>query len=69
MTFNSYHSVKTSGELYVAMEYLPNGDLRSYLRNARSMDGEASISSDLLQFALDVAKGMQHLAATGVSVL
>ncbi|XP_033627918.1 fibroblast growth factor receptor 2-like isoform X3 [Asterias rubens] len=54
------------GELYVATEYLPNGDLRSYLRNARSMDSEASISSDLLQFALDVAKGMQHLAATGV---
>ncbi|XP_071800225.1 angiopoietin-1 receptor-like isoform X2 [Asterias amurensis] len=55
------------GELYVAMEYLPNGDLRSYLRNARSMDGEESLSSDkLLQFALDVAKGMQHLATSGV---
>ncbi|XP_071789471.1 uncharacterized protein [Asterias amurensis] len=55
------------GELYVAMEYLPNGDLRSYLRNARSMDDEESMSSDkLLQFALDVAKGMQHLAATGM---
>ena len=57
------------GELYVAMEYLPNGDLRSYLRNARSMDGEESLSSDkLLQFALDVAKGMQHLATSGVSI-
>ncbi|XP_071790473.1 fibroblast growth factor receptor 2-like [Asterias amurensis] len=54
------------GELYVAMEYLPNGDLRSYLRNARSMDSEESISFDLLQFALDVAKGMQHIATTGV---
>ncbi|XP_071800226.1 tyrosine-protein kinase receptor Tie-1-like [Asterias amurensis] len=55
------------GELYVAMEYLPNGDLQSYLRNARSMDGEESLSSDkLLQFALDVAKGMQHLATSDV---
>ncbi|XP_033636186.1 angiopoietin-1 receptor-like [Asterias rubens] len=54
-------------KLYVAMEYLPNGDLRSYLRNARSMDGETYLSSEkLLQFALDVAKGMHHLATSGV---
>ncbi len=32
------------------------------------MDGEESLSSDkLLQFALDVAKGMRHLATSGVS--
>ncbi|XP_033636801.1 tyrosine-protein kinase receptor Tie-1-like, partial [Asterias rubens] len=57
------------GILYVAMEYLSNGDLRCYLRKARSMedDGQASLSPQkLLQFALDVAKGMQHLAAHGV---
>ncbi|XP_071799489.1 angiopoietin-1 receptor-like [Asterias amurensis] len=57
------------GILYVAMEYLSNGDLRCYLRKARSMedDGQASLSpKKLLQFALDVAKGMQHLAAHGV---
>ncbi|XP_071799494.1 angiopoietin-1 receptor-like [Asterias amurensis] len=57
------------GVLYVAMEYLSNGDLRCYLRKARSMedDGQASLSPQkLLQFALDVAKGMQHLAASGV---
>ncbi|XP_071800020.1 tyrosine-protein kinase receptor Tie-1-like [Asterias amurensis] len=57
------------GILYVAMEYLSNGDLRCYLRKARSMedDGQASLSPQkLLQFALDVAKGMQHLAASGV---
>ncbi|XP_071800003.1 uncharacterized protein [Asterias amurensis] len=57
------------GILYVAMEYLSNGDLRCYLRKARSMenDGQASLSPQkLLQFALDVAKGMQHLAANGV---
>ncbi|XP_071799499.1 uncharacterized protein [Asterias amurensis] len=57
------------GILYVAMEYLSNGDLRCFLRKARSMedDGQASLSPQkLLQFALDVAKGMQHLAAYGV---
>ncbi len=57
------------GILYVASEYLSNGDLRCYLRKARSMDDDskASLSSQkLLQFALDVAKGMQHLAAFGV---
>ncbi|XP_071799993.1 tyrosine-protein kinase receptor Tie-1-like [Asterias amurensis] len=57
------------GILYVAMEYLSNGDLRCYLRKARSMEdeGQASLSPQkLLRFALDVAKGMQHLAAHGV---
>ena len=52
------------------MEYLSNGGLRCYLRKARSMedDGQASLSPQkLLQFALDVAKGMQHLAASGAS--
>ena len=32
-------------------------------------DGQASLSPQkLLQFALDVAKGMQHLAASGASI-
>ncbi|XP_022111573.1 tyrosine-protein kinase receptor Tie-1-like isoform X2 [Acanthaster planci] len=55
--------------LYVTLEYLPNGDLRSYLRNARTQgdSGQTSLSSEkLIQFALDVAEGMQHLAALGV---
>ncbi|XP_022111619.1 angiopoietin-1 receptor-like [Acanthaster planci] len=56
-------------DLYVAVEYLPNGDLRTCLRNARSQGdgGQTSLSSEkLIQFALDIAKGMQHLAASGV---
>ena len=56
--------------LYVALEYLPNGDLRTYLRGARPQEGvgQSSLSeAKLLQFAADVAKGMQHVAASGVS--
>ncbi|XP_038061347.1 tyrosine-protein kinase ABL1-like [Patiria miniata] len=55
--------------LYVALEYLPRGDLRSYLRTARSQsdsDEDALSSDQLVKFALDVAKGMEHLAKAGV---
>ncbi|XP_038069673.1 uncharacterized protein LOC119738785 [Patiria miniata] len=55
--------------LYVALEYLPNGDLRSYLRTARSQSesDEGALSSEMLiKFALDVAKGMNHLSLSGV---
>ena len=54
--------------LYVALEYLPNGDLRSYLRTARpESDSDESLSSEqLVAFALDVVKGMEHLATSSV---
>ncbi|XP_038066576.1 tyrosine-protein kinase receptor Tie-1-like [Patiria miniata] len=55
--------------LYVALEFMPTGDLLTHLRNARSVgdDDQTTLSSEkLIQFALDVAKGMQHLAACGV---
>ncbi|XP_038061480.1 tyrosine-protein kinase receptor old-1-like [Patiria miniata] len=55
--------------LYVALEYLPRGDLRSYLRTARSQsdsDEDALSSEQLVKFALDVAKGMEHLAEARV---
>ncbi|XP_038061108.1 angiopoietin-1 receptor-like [Patiria miniata] len=55
--------------LYVALEYLPHGDLRSYLRTARSQsesDEDALSFDQLVKFALDVAKGMEHLAKAGV---
>ena len=58
--------------LYVALEYLPRGDLRSYLRTARSQsdsDEEALSSHQLVKFALDVAMGMEHLAMAGVRSL
>ncbi|XP_038060921.1 uncharacterized protein LOC119731750 [Patiria miniata] len=57
------------GVLYVALEYLPYGDLRSYLRTARSQsdsDEDALSSDQLVKFALDVARGMEHLAKAGV---
>ncbi|XP_022097118.1 angiopoietin-1 receptor-like isoform X2 [Acanthaster planci] len=56
-------------DLYVALEYLPKGDLRSYLRRDRlqsDSDEGALSSTQLIKFALDIAKGMKHLAMSGV---
>ncbi|XP_038062454.1 proto-oncogene tyrosine-protein kinase receptor Ret-like [Patiria miniata] len=64
-----FGACKHQDVLYVALEYLPYGDLRSYLRTARSQsdsDEDALSSGQLVQFALDVAKGMEHLAQAGV---
>ncbi|XP_038066670.1 angiopoietin-1 receptor-like [Patiria miniata] len=61
--------------LYVALEFLPNGNLRDYLRSTRpkqqgaagSQDDVSPLtSSNLLKFGLDVAKGMEHLSNTGI---
>ncbi|XP_038068801.1 angiopoietin-1 receptor-like [Patiria miniata] len=61
--------------LYVALEFLPNGNLRDYLRSTRpkqqgaagSQDDVSPLtSSNLLKFSLDVAKGMEHLSNTGI---
>ncbi|XP_038066674.1 angiopoietin-1 receptor-like [Patiria miniata] len=63
------------GILYVALEFLPNGNLRDYLRSIRpkqkraghSTDGASPVtSSNLLKFGTDVAKGMDHLSKTGI---
>ncbi|XP_038062540.1 proto-oncogene tyrosine-protein kinase receptor Ret-like [Patiria miniata] len=64
-----FGACKHQDVLYVALEYLPYGDLRSYLRTARSQSDsdEYALSSDqLVKFALDVAKGMKHLAQAGM---
>ncbi|XP_038048242.1 angiopoietin-1 receptor-like [Patiria miniata] len=61
--------------LYVALEYLPNGNLRDYLRSTRpkqqvagkSDDGVSPLtSSNLLTFGIDIARGMDHLSDTGI---
>ncbi|XP_038066669.1 angiopoietin-1 receptor-like [Patiria miniata] len=61
--------------LYVALEFLPNGNLRDYLRSTRPKQQGAAVSQDdvspltssnLLKFGLDVAKGMEHLSNTGI---
>ncbi|XP_038066666.1 angiopoietin-1 receptor-like [Patiria miniata] len=61
--------------LYVALEFLPNGNLRDYLRSTRpkqqgaagSQDDVSPLtSSNLLKFGLDVAIGMEHLSNTGI---
>ena len=54
------------------MEYMPGGDLRSYLHKSRKVlekknndesESRAAISqTTILQFALDIANGMTHLA-------
>ncbi|XP_022097194.1 angiopoietin-1 receptor-like isoform X2 [Acanthaster planci] len=63
------------GILYVALEFLPNGNLRDYLRKTRpnqqgSADSKDDVSpltsKNLLNFGLDVAKGMEHLSNTGI---
>ncbi|XP_038073015.1 uncharacterized protein LOC119741336 [Patiria miniata] len=52
--------------LYVAMEYLPHGDLRTFLRSTLS-ESDSNLTSDhLLKFALDISMGMQHLSRSGV---
>ncbi|XP_038066667.1 angiopoietin-1 receptor-like [Patiria miniata] len=61
--------------IYVALEFLPNGNLRDYLRSTRpkqqgatgSQDDVSPLtSSNLLKFGLDVAIGMEHLSNTGI---
>ncbi|XP_038066672.1 tyrosine-protein kinase receptor Tie-2-like [Patiria miniata] len=63
------------GILYAALEFLPNGNLRDYLRSIRlkqkgagdSNDGASPLtSSNLLKFGRDVANGMVHLSKTGI---
>ncbi|XP_038066673.1 tyrosine-protein kinase receptor Tie-1-like [Patiria miniata] len=63
------------GILYVALEFLPNGNLRDYLRSIRpkqkgaghSTDGASPLtSSNLVKFGTDVAKGMDHLSKAGI---
>ena len=57
------------------MEYMPGGDLRSFLKRSRKMEEpkvcnekeSSTISqSTILQFALDIANGMAHLASRQV---
>ncbi|XP_033636815.1 angiopoietin-1 receptor-like [Asterias rubens] len=64
------------GALYVATEYLAKGILRTFLRSRRliqlrrqqsNKEGDRPLtSSNLLQFGVDVAKGMEHLSKSGI---
>ncbi|XP_038052759.1 angiopoietin-1 receptor-like [Patiria miniata] len=55
--------------LYVALEFLPNGDLHSYLTGlVNSNTAHILTSTKLVKFALDVARGMKHLSDLGVCV-
>ena len=63
------------GSFYVIMEYVSNGNLRRFLRKSRIVRGntskaESSVSnlslSQLLNFAIGVAKAMVHISNAGV---
>ncbi|XP_071804456.1 uncharacterized protein [Asterias amurensis] len=50
---------------YVAWEYLPKGNIHSFLRSNQDKEMTTVSPANLFQFALDVAKGMQHIAESG----
>ncbi|XP_072048552.1 angiopoietin-1 receptor-like [Amphiura filiformis] len=58
------------GTLYVALEFVTFGDLRTYLRTTRRRDQSGATHrlqpTRLMSFALDVAKGMDHLSKLGI---
>ncbi|XP_072048335.1 uncharacterized protein [Amphiura filiformis] len=58
------------GMLYVALVFVTFGDLRSYLRTTRRRDQRGATHrlqpTRLMSFALDVAKGMDHLSKLGI---
>jgi len=69
MVLTNVHYV--SGTMYLAMEFVKNGDLRSYLRKQRkakhNLYANTKIISPvqqtmLLKFAFDAASGLDHLA-------
>ena len=59
------------------MEYMPGGDLKSYLQNSRKalqqsyankVSTHCLTQKNILRFALDVGKGMVHLASKQVHI-
>ena len=67
--------------MYVILEYMPKGDLKTLLRESRTANddpqktydnlaiGSKSLTSELLiQFARDVANGMAFLAEQKVTI-
>ena len=65
------------GSFYVIMEYVPHGNLRKFLRKNRKVrdnmnKAESFVSnlspSELLNFAIGVAKAMVHISSAGVRI-
>ncbi|XP_072048531.1 uncharacterized protein [Amphiura filiformis] len=59
------------GMLYVALEFVTFGDLRTYLRTTRRRRDQSGAThrlppTRLMSFALGVAKGMRHLSKLGI---
>ncbi|XP_072022044.1 uncharacterized protein [Amphiura filiformis] len=57
---------KHEGTLYVALELIEHGNLRSYLRKIRKDGTYLDRSEQLMKFAMDVANGMKHLENIGI---
>ncbi|XP_072047183.1 uncharacterized protein [Amphiura filiformis] len=57
---------ENKGILYVALELIPHGNLRSYLRQIRQDGSYVHRSEQLMKFAMDVANGMKHLENIGI---
>ena len=64
------------GDLYIAMDYAPYGNLKTYLMTQKmkyllvrgNPQGTTELTShDLITFAVQVAHGMQHITKLGVS--
>ncbi|XP_013388114.1 tyrosine kinase receptor Cad96Ca [Lingula anatina] len=68
---------KTAARAFLVLEYLGNGNLKTYLRKSRSSNiygnlhgGSGKLTSkDLLSFALGSASGMAHIAKHKVVLL
>ncbi|KAM5148648.1 tyrosine-protein kinase receptor Tie-1 isoform 2-T2 [Mantella aurantiaca] len=70
---NLLGACENRGYLYIAIEYAPHGNLLDFLRKSRVLETDPAFarehdtastltSQQLLQFASDVAKGMQYLS-------
>ncbi|XP_072016559.1 uncharacterized protein [Amphiura filiformis] len=72
---NVLGSCEHMGTLYVVLEYVPHGNLRKFLRKSRKEADTAQqyanvlsqlAPEQLLQFGIDVARAMKHIADCGV---
>ena len=77
--YNLYNLCTFTDPLYIIMEYVHRGSMLSYLRKCRpssirTMENRSSSfmqprAKDLTVFALQVARGMAHLASYGVCLI
>ena len=73
-----HSAISPLGAFYVVMEHIPNDNLRKFLRKSRKVrdnmgKGTSSVSnlspSQLLNFAIGVAKAMVHISSAEVRTM